>query len=71
MRIDIDEAAQDWLFAKGYDEKMGARPMARVIQEYIKKPLAEILLFGELEHRPGVVHVVLDGDHLVLQVESP
>ncbi len=71
VRIEIDEAAQDWLVAKGYDEKMGARPMARVIQEYIKKPLAEILLFGELEHRPGVVHVVLDGDHLVLQVESP
>ncbi|MBP6382252.1 MAG: ATP-dependent Clp protease ATP-binding subunit ClpA [Pseudomonadales bacterium] len=71
VRIEIDEAAQDWLVAKGYDEKMGARPMARVIQEYIKKPLAEILLFGELEHRPGVVHVTVDGDGLALQVERP
>ena len=71
VRIEIDEAAQDWLVAKGYDEKMGARPMARVIQEYIKKPLAEILLFGELEHRPGVVHVTVEGDGLALQVERP
>ena len=69
VRIEIDEAAQDWLVAKGYDEKMGARPMARVIQEYIKKPLAEILLFGELEHRPGVVHVTVEGDALALRVE--
>ena len=69
VRIEIDEAAQDWLVAKGYDEKMGARPMARVIQEYIKKPLAEILLFGELEHRPGVVHVTVEGDGLALRVE--
>jgi ATP-dependent Clp protease ATP-binding subunit ClpA len=69
VRIEVDEDAQDWLVAKGYDEKMGARPMARVIQEHIKKPLAEILLFGELENRPGVVHVRLDDDALRLEVE--
>ena len=69
VRIEVDEAAQDWLVAKGYDEKMGARPMARVIQEHIKKPLAEILLFGALENRPGVVHVTVDGDGLALEVE--
>ena len=60
---------RDWLVAKGYDEKMGARPMARVIQEHIKKPLAEILLFGELEKRSGVVRVSVDGDGLKLYVE--
>jgi ATP-dependent Clp protease ATP-binding subunit ClpA len=70
VRIEVDEEAQDWLVAKGYDEKMGARPMARVIQEHIKKPLAEILLFGELEHRPGVVRVTVDGDRLALEVEA-
>ena len=48
---------------------MGARPMARVIQEHIKKPLAEILLFGELEKRSGVVRVSVDGDGLKLSVE--
>ena len=69
VRIEIDDAARDWLVAKGYDEKMGARPMARVIQEHIKKPLAEILLFGELEKRSGVVRVSVDGDGLKLSVE--
>jgi len=69
VRIEVDEDAQDWLVEKGYDEKMGARPMARVIQEHIKKPLAEILLFGELENRPGVVRVRLEDDALRLEVE--
>ena len=73
VQIEVDDAAEEWLVARGYDEKMGARPMARVIQEHIKKPLAEILLFGELEHRPGTVRVSVgkDGLGLVLQVEPP
>jgi ATP-dependent Clp protease ATP-binding subunit ClpA len=49
VTIEIDEAARRWLAKRGYDPKMGARPMARVIQEQIKKPLAEELLFGKLE----------------------
>jgi len=69
VSLEIDDAAKDWLVEKGYDEKMGARPMARVIQEHIKKPLAEILLFGELESGSGVVHVTVEGDALKLTVE--
>jgi ATP-dependent Clp protease ATP-binding subunit ClpA len=49
VTIEIDEAARRWLGKRGYDPKMGARPMARIIQEQIKKPLAEELLFGKLE----------------------
>ena len=50
VTIEIDEAARRWLAKRGYDPKMGARPMARIIQEKIKKPLAEELLFGKLEN---------------------
>ncbi len=48
VQLHIDDAAREWLARKGYDPKMGARPMARVIQEAIKRPLAEELLFGRL-----------------------
>ena len=48
VQIQLREDARDWLASEGYDETMGARPMARVIDEQIKKPLAEQLLFGEL-----------------------
>ncbi len=48
VQLHIDDAAREWLSRKGYDPKMGARPMARVIQESIKRPLAEELLFGRL-----------------------
>lgn len=50
VEIDIDERAKEWLARNGYDSKMGARPMARLIQEQIKKPLAEELLFGKLSN---------------------
>lgn len=68
VRVEVDEPAQEWLVARGYDEKMGARPMSRLIQEHIKKPLAEILLFGELEHRPGTVHVSVAEGGLELEL---
>jgi len=59
----IEQEAKDWLAKHGYDEKMGARPMARVIQEKIKKPLAEELLFGQLSSGGGVVVIgVLNGE---------
>ncbi|MCC7330026.1 MAG: ATP-dependent Clp protease ATP-binding subunit ClpA [Gammaproteobacteria bacterium] len=68
VTIDLDPGARDWLAARGYDPAMGARPMARVIQENIKRPLAEQLLFGELANG-GHVHVVPgDDDRLDLQV---
>ena len=61
VTIELDAEARDWLADKGYDPKFGARPLARVIQENIKKPLAEELLFGELS-KGGIVRVVLEGD---------
>ena len=48
VTIELTPAAAEWLGNKGYDDKMGARPLGRVIQEHIKKPLAEELLFGDL-----------------------
>ena len=50
VTLDVDEAARKWIAKKGYDPKMGARPMRRVVQEYIKKALADELLFGDLMH---------------------
>jgi ATP-dependent Clp protease ATP-binding subunit ClpA len=58
----VDEDARQWLAEHGYDEKMGARPMARVIKENIKKPLAEELLFGQLAHGGNVEVTVEDGN---------
>ena len=70
VTIELTRPAAEWLANKGYDDKMGARPLGRVIQEYIKKPLAEELLFGKLT-KGGIVKVsVKDGD-LVLDLEGP
>jgi ATP-dependent Clp protease ATP-binding subunit ClpA len=60
VTIDVDEDARLWLVEKGYDKNMGARPMERVIQEYIKKPLAEMVLFGELSQSGGTALVRLN-----------
>jgi ATP-dependent Clp protease ATP-binding subunit ClpA len=70
VQLEVDEAARKWLVRKGYDKTMGARPMARIIQEHIKKPLAEMVLFGALAEGGGIVHVSLDGDRLVLEQEA-
>jgi len=69
VTIQIDEEARAWLGEKGIDEKMGARPMARAIQEHIKKPLADQLLFGELSSG-GHVRVTANEDGLVFVVEN-
>ena len=69
VQLDVDDAARKWLVAKGYDKTMGARPMARVIQEHIKKPLAEMVLFGALADGGGIVHVSLKDGELVLEQE--
>src|SRR6059036_2943951 len=61
VTIELSEPAKAWLIEHGYDEQMGARPMARVIQEYIKKPLADEVLFGKLKGG-GHVRVVLVKD---------
>jgi ATP-dependent Clp protease ATP-binding subunit ClpA len=68
VSITLDDAARRWIAAKGYDPKMGARPMARVIQEHIKRPLAEELLFGKLVGGGQVrVSVLPDGSGLKLE----
>jgi len=67
--IELSDDARRWLAFKGYDSKMGARPLARVIQEHIKKPLAEELLFGKLVHG-GTVDVQLENDKLVFEITA-
>ena len=67
--IDVDEAARLWLGKHGYDKVMGARPMARLIQEQIKKRLAEELLFGKLLHG-GHVIVSAEDDELTIEIEE-
>ncbi|HEX6999241.1 MAG TPA: AAA family ATPase, partial [Gammaproteobacteria bacterium] len=70
VTIELEPAARTWIAKRGYDEKMGARPMARVIQEHIKRPLAEELLFGKLTEGGHVrVDVAPDGNGLVLIAE--
>jgi ATP-dependent Clp protease ATP-binding subunit ClpA len=68
VSILLDDEARRWLAEKGYDPKMGARPMARLIQEQIKRPLAEELLFGKLTVGGTVkIGVSKDGKELTLE----
>ena len=67
--IDVDEEARLWLVEKGYDATMGARPMERVIQEHIKKPLADMVLFGELA-KGGSALVTVNADRTGLTIEA-
>ncbi len=70
VTIELSREAAEWLADKGYDDKMGARPLARVIQEHIKKPLAEELLFGELA-KGGVVKVGVREGKISLEMDGP
>jgi ATP-dependent Clp protease ATP-binding subunit ClpA len=70
VHIELTPEAATWLGERGYDDKMGARPLARVIQEHIKKPLAEELLFGKLT-KGGLVRVAVKDDAIDLQVQEP
>lgn len=70
VEISLTQAAHDWLSEKGYDPLMGARPMARLIQETIKKPLADKLLFSSLKEG-GKVVVDLVGNKLELLIDEP
>jgi ATP-dependent Clp protease ATP-binding subunit ClpA len=69
IEVDIDEKVRAWLAVKGFDRKMGARPLARVIQDEIKRPLSEEILFGKLE-KGGAVRVVLKDDKVQFVVEA-
>jgi ATP-dependent Clp protease ATP-binding subunit ClpA len=67
--LEIDDEARAWLATNGYDKKMGARPMARLIQEQIKRPLAEELLFGKLS-KGGHVTISVQDNQLKFAIEE-
>ncbi|ALG67599.1 ATP-dependent Clp protease ATP-binding subunit ClpA [Beggiatoa leptomitoformis] len=69
VTIEVEDAARKWLAKHGYDPLMGARPMARLIKDKIKKPMAEELLFGKLE-KGGHVIVKEEKDDIVLRFEA-
>lgn len=67
VALEVDELAREWLATHGYDKVMGARPMNRLIQEKLKKPLAEELLFGRLAHG-GHVYISVDKNELSMDI---
>jgi ATP-dependent Clp protease ATP-binding subunit ClpA len=69
VTLSLGSDARGWLAERGYDEKMGARPMARLIQEKVKKPLAEDLLFGRLVNG-GHVRIFVENEELNFSIES-
>ena len=69
VSIELNDDAREWLADKGYDRNFGARPLSRVIQEHVKKPLAEELLFGKLS-KGGIVAVGLEDDILTFEFTS-
>ena len=68
--LDVDDDAREWLANNGYDAKMGARPMDRLIQEKIKKPLAEEVLFGSLSDKGGTAFVTVEDGELIVGTEA-
>ena len=72
VSLNVDAEARRWLAEHGFDPQMGARPMARVLQEKVKRPLADELLFGELAERGGRVDVrVVDADLVIRTTPDP
>lgn len=69
VTVEISEEARAWLAVHGYDKLMGARPMARLIQDKVKRALAEELLFGKLEHG-GHVFVKLENDDIKIEIQE-
>jgi ATP-dependent Clp protease ATP-binding subunit ClpA len=69
VSIELSRKAAEWLAEKGYDSKMGARPLSRLIQEEIKKPLADDLLFGKLS-KGGMVKVLIKENKIDLKISS-
>ncbi|MDZ7736730.1 MAG: ATP-dependent Clp protease ATP-binding subunit ClpA [Gammaproteobacteria bacterium] len=67
VSMEVDDSAREWLAKHGHDKIMGARPMARLIQDRIKKPLAEQLLFGKLEHG-GHIRITEENDEIKVEV---
>ncbi|WP_066964481.1 ATP-dependent Clp protease ATP-binding subunit ClpA [Microbulbifer sp. Q7] len=71
VTLEVDDEAREWLAVNGYDEKMGARPMARLIREKLRKPLAEAVLFGDLSEEGGRVEVTVENDQLKINTAVP
>jgi ATP-dependent Clp protease ATP-binding subunit ClpA len=71
VALEVDEEAREWLAVHGYDEKMGARPMARLIREKLRKPLAEAVLFGDLAEEGGRAEVTLENGELAIKTAVP
>ncbi len=69
VNLHVDSEARQWMCKHGYDKAMGARPMARLIQDKIKRPLADELLFGQLADG-GSVNLTVDNDELVLDIHE-
>ena len=70
VTLEVDDEARAWLAREGYDEKMGARPMQRLIQDKIKRELADLILFGPLAKGGGLLRVSLKDGELVLEALS-
>jgi ATP-dependent Clp protease ATP-binding subunit ClpA len=68
VSIELDDLAMQWLAKRGYDKTMGARPMARLIQDSIKRPLADAILFGDLAGGGSVLVTVDDNDELAFEM---
>jgi len=71
VTLEVEDEALEWLAREGYDEKMGARPMQRLIQDKIKRKLAEDLLFGDLSKGGGTVKITVENDDIALEILSP
>lgn len=69
IKIKITDEAIDWLIEKGFDKKMGARPLQRVIDKEIKRPLAKMMLFGDLKNG-GILNIGVDNSNLILHVKT-
>jgi len=71
VTLEVDISARDWLAIKGYDKQMGARPMARLVKDKLKKPLASEILFGTLATSGGRVSVTVENGELRVNIDIP
>ena len=70
VQLEISDAAREWIVENGYDKNMGARPMERLIQDSIKKLLAEEILFGKLSKSGGIAYVSLEEDKIQVKFKE-
>ena len=70
VELDVSDEAREWLAVNGFDERMGARPMQRLIQEKIKRNLADFILFGDLADSGGIAEILVENDDIKIKVRS-